>query len=416
MVNMIIQLEKAHRSAGLVRETRHVTRNGQSFNMAVWVRPGANRARAAGPAGDDSRQGKLGIALPQVVLLAPNGKPSNLSPAQWHQCRTRAFKDWFGDWEHDPENASQIVDENGEPRVLYHGSKRYGFETFDHYYDNYSQGFFFSETYDVANGYVPSDDEIDDMNARRDESDSEYVGGVYECFLNIRKPYVDDFEGRMFNADARGLSSDRIVELSREAGYDGTLLKNVVDNGGFKALEKATNIYVAFEPQQIKSATDNNGAFDPKALIISKSLTFSGWKLQGRMKFQGMQVSIENKKGSYRSGVSNDGHEWRNFMHYAYGYIRGTVGPDGDHVDCYIGPDKKSPRVFVVHQNDPKTGKYDEDKVMLGFSSPEEAKKAYLGQYDSPKFFGSMEETDIETFKAKVFMKKNHGKKLVIRR
>ena len=56
------------------------------------------------------------------VNLAPNGKPSNLTPFQYKQVRTPEFKNWFGDWENDQENASKVVDENGEPLVVYHGT------------------------------------------------------------------------------------------------------------------------------------------------------------------------------------------------------------------------------------------------------------------------------------------------------
>lgn len=73
---------------------------------------------------------------------------------------------------------------------------------------------------------------------------------------------------------------------------------------------------------------------------INKSLTYSGHKLQGRTKLYGMDISIENKKGSYRSGVDSDGHKWRTYMNYDYGYIRGTVGVDKDHLDC-VSPDTK---------------------------------------------------------------------------
>lgn len=73
---------------------------------------------------------------------------------------------------------------------------------------------------------------------------------------------------------------------------------------------------------------------------INKSLTYSGHKLQGRTKLYGMDISIENKKGSYRSGVDSDGHKWKTFMNYDYGYIRGTVGVDKDHLDC-VSPDTK---------------------------------------------------------------------------
>lgn len=63
-------------------------------------------------------------------LLAPNGKPSNLNARQWHLVRTPEFKKWFGDWEKNPSNASSVVDKNGEPLILYHGSKE-KFTVFD---------------------------------------------------------------------------------------------------------------------------------------------------------------------------------------------------------------------------------------------------------------------------------------------
>lgn len=62
-------------------------------------------------------------------MLAPNGKPSNLNEYQYAQVRTKAFKDWFGDWENNPEHASKVVDENGEPLVVYHGTNA-KFDTF----------------------------------------------------------------------------------------------------------------------------------------------------------------------------------------------------------------------------------------------------------------------------------------------
>jgi len=55
-------------------------------------------------------------------MKAPNGNPTNLTERQWLQVRTKAFKDWFGDWINNPQNASKVVDENSEPLVVYHGS------------------------------------------------------------------------------------------------------------------------------------------------------------------------------------------------------------------------------------------------------------------------------------------------------
>ena len=139
---------------------------------------------------------------------------------------------------------------------------------------------------------------------------------------------------------------------------------------------------------------------------LNKSLTYSGHKLQGRTRLYGMDISIENKKGSYRSGVDKDGHKWKVLMHYDYGYIRGTVGTDSDHLDCYVGSDKNANKVYVIHQNDPVTHKYDEDKCMLCFSSAADAKKAYMKQYDRSGFYGSMTTMTIDQFKSFVFSHK----------
>jgi hypothetical protein len=143
-----------------------------------------------------------------------------------------------------------------------------------------------------------------------------------------------------------------------------------------------------------------------------KSLTYSGYPLQGRTRIHGMDICIENKKGSTRSGIDKDGHEWSIKMNFDYGYIRGTVGKDKDHVDCYIGPNPETETVFIVHQNDPTTGKYDEDKVLLGFNNEAEARAAYLKQYDRPGFLGGISVMDIDTFKQKAFDPNNKGKKL----
>jgi len=97
-------------------------------------------------------------------------------------------------------------------------------------------------------------------------------------------------------------------------------------------------------------------------------------------------------------------------MHMPYGYIRLTEGVDGDHVDCYIGPNKMSEEVFIVHQQVPDTKAYDEDKIMLGYDSGVAAKAAYIRQYDRPGFFQSMEEYDMVEFKQ--MLKDRKGMKL----
>jgi hypothetical protein len=143
---------------------------------------------------------------------------------------------------------------------------------------------------------------------------------------------------------------------------------------------------------------------------MNKSLTWSGYELEARYKFAGFNISVENKKGSIRSGTDKDGHEWHIKLHFDYGYIRGTEGVDGDHVDVYIGNDEEAKSVYIVHQNDPTTGKYDEDKVMMGFPSLHDAREAYLKQYDRPGFLGKVDVMPLEEFREKVLSKKYHGK------
>jgi len=131
-------------------------------------------------------------------------------------------------------------------------------------------------------------------------------------------------------------------------------------------------------------------------------LEAGNYKKQHR-RSQGLDISIENPTGSVRSGVDRDGHAWRTKMTHAYGYIRGSLGVDGDHVDCYLGPEAEAPIAYIVHQR--KAGKwdrYDEDKVMLGFGSEEEAKRAYLDHYDDPRFLGPITAMPMDEFKEKV--------------
>lgn len=143
-------------------------------------------------------------------------------------------------------------------------------------------------------------------------------------------------------------------------------------------------------------------------------------KLQGRMKLYGFEISVENAKGSVRRWYDPHGKEkGHTKMHFDYGYIRGTKGTDGDHVDVYVGPNPESDRVFIVNQmkkppvdTDGAWTRFDEQKVMLAFKDAAAAKAAYLKQYDDPRFFGGMKEMSVDDFKTKVMARENHGKKI----
>jgi hypothetical protein len=122
----------------------------------------------------------------------------------------------------------------------------------------------------------------------------------------------------------------------------------------------------------------------------------------GTINFRGLMVHVENKPGDVREGVGEDGKRWRTEMKLPYGEILGTKGTDGDKVDVYVGPYRDAPNVYIVHQNKvkgPDAGKYDEDKVMIGFLSPDMAKEAYLAHYDNTKFFRSITTMSFSLFK-----------------
>lgn len=102
---------------------------------------------------------------------------------------------------------------------------------------------------------------------------------------------------------------------------------------------------------------------------------------KGHVKINGFDVSIEQPVGSVRSGKDASGKEWSQVMNNTYGYIRGTKGVDGDHIDVFLGPDMNSDMVYVVDQVN-TDGSFDEHKVMMGFSSLEDARSAYLSNYE----------------------------------
>lgn len=122
---------------------------------------------------------------------------------------------------------------------------------------------------------------------------------------------------------------------------------------------------------------------------------------KGHVKIDGYDVSIEQPKGSVRSGVDANGKKWEQTMNNTYGYIRGTEGVDGDHIDVFLSDniDDWNGMVYVVDQvnND---GSFDEHKVMYGFNSAEEARAAYLLNYEEGwQGLGTMTGVTKEEFK-----------------
>lgn len=158
-------------------------------------------------------------------------------------------------------------------------------------------------------------------------------------------------------------------------------------------------------PLQDKSSTDkdtesspspqeNGPKKSPQAAVKSASAEVetspteaqkkAGNYKMGHVKVGAFDVTIENPKGSERSGTDANGKKWSVKMNNTYGYIRGTEGVDGDHIDVFLAGDMDKwdgKYVFVVDQYNPD-GTFDEHKVILGFNSMEEARSAYLSNYE----------------------------------
>ncbi len=208
-------------------------------------------------------------------MLAPNGEQTKLDEKQWLQVRTQAFKEWFGDWENDPKNASKAVDENGEPLVVYHGSGQW-FNVFNNGKERKQSGapegtIFASDSRDVAVSFYSyrvgkADDVITDPNDARHERMPWGIyrrGGVYHLFMNIKNPLVSDFGGKTWKNAPGGEDINSLAARAKAEGYDGVIAKNSVDVGATDTndVPESTD-YVAFKPGQVKSATDNRGTFD----------------------------------------------------------------------------------------------------------------------------------------------------------
>lgn len=123
---------------------------------------------------------------------------------------------------------------------------------------------------------------------------------------------------------------------------------------------------------------------------------------KGHVTLHGLNIAIENPRGSERKGVGKDGEEWSVRMPSHYGYLKGTQGADGDHVDTYIGPHVKSPKAFVVDQIDPDSKDFDETKVMIGYANRNQATKHYTKSFSDdrgPERIGHMAEMDVGELK-----------------
>lgn len=171
-------------------------------------------------------------------------------------------------------------------------------------------------------------------------------------------------------------------------------------DGGAQTEQRPADVSVTTSPENLQGISDNKDTNNSvKSSELGEKIAKAeaevdvnptdkqkeaGNYKKGHVQVGVFDITIEQPKGSVRSGVDANGNKWETTMQNTYGYIRGTEGVDGDHIDVFLSDDIdgwNGRRVFVVDQYN-EDGSFDEHKVMLGFNSQEDAEAAYFANYD----------------------------------
>lgn len=203
--------------------------------------------------------------------------------------------------------------------------------------------------------------------------------------------------------------TEALTQAQTGLGYDAEGVNLGVENEKQTETEAAQEDTVETVAQEgVGEKTDLASAASEAASSPENNLTEptegqkeAGNYKKGHVTVNGLDISIENPKGSTRSGTDTQGNKWSNEIKSHYGYIKGTVGNDKDHVDTFISDNAETNKsVHVIDQIDPDTGKFDEHKVMLGYGTEEAATAAYNENYNKGwKGLGAITEMPSDTFK-----------------
>ena len=208
--------------------------------------------------------------------------------------------------------------------------------------------------------------------------------------VEMRFPTEQDAFGSMRNLIAEGLEADAILE-----GQRNEQLSAIVDEIAATLPKKTTTKTTRFRTSSTEKDTTsslNNNNLNEKVLSAESEVNTNPTEAQkeagnykkGHVRIGSFDISIEQPQGSIRRGVDANGKAWESKMYNTYGYIRGTEGVDGDHIDVFLANDMDSwngEQVFVVDQYN-EDGTFDEHKVMLGFNDINDAETAYLSNYE----------------------------------
>lgn len=265
-----------------------------------------------------------------TYMKAPNGEQTNLTENQWATVRTENFKRWFGDWQNSPESASKILDENGEPLVVYHGTDKTFSEFIANYAEGWGTGMYFTDNSaqasqefgsNVIGAFLkitkPFDGSLSKIRVEVETTSTynEYIKEGWNKLTDSEKE--GDYDGSIeeyrndtnrmaefMEAYEEGENTDSVNDALKEMGYDGIVAE---DSNSIDGLE-----IVAFESNQIKSSTENSGEFSSETGNIYKQAdgvtqTPNGFVHDGK-------VYINSDKAGLDTPIHEFGHLWNTFI------------------------------------------------------------------------------------------------------
>jgi len=285
-------------------------------------------------------------------LKAPNGKSTNLTENQWLMVRTENFKNWFGDWENNSDSASKIIDENGEPQSVHRGdhaekdrfTNRQGvyFAAEKTVAEDYASGGLYEVFLDIKNPLDLDEKTFSEVRERindmlvdiyeQDWSELEHneqfqtLRENYLAFRNEEGSAVQDFYNDFLPEVSEDTDLDELKDILLKSVHDANtfewqqidykdidILNPFIKTLGYDGIvrpydplgQSNGNEYVTFEPNQIKSATDNVGTFDPN----NPSTLF-------QTAYQGSPYIFDKFNNSYvGSGWGNLHHGWGHYLY-----------------------------------------------------------------------------------------------------
>ena len=263
---------------------------------------------------------------------------------------------------------------------------------------------------DILNSTKPSD--LRKVLATYNAEGETAANGQLDIFsgdLRDKEEILTDINKHFINAtpkEQQALVDAAIAERKRRAAEAAA----TEQSGGNDTAEQAASVETSSgQPQPVPVETTPIGITStPDEVQAQREQTETnpteaqkeaGNYRKGHIKVDGYDIALENPKGSTRSGKDANGKEWSITMKHDYGYIRGTKGTDGDHIDVYLSDNPTAGNVYVVDQVNQRTGDFDEHKVMYGFNSMEEAVQAYRDQYEDGWKVGTVTEVSREEFK-----------------